>query len=305
MKQARRAGLSRSFVNRRLKSGRWTRKYRGIYVTVTGKVSREAELRAALTRAGRGAVFSYWTAAELQGLIDKPYPVIHITVPDERNPARHGRIPGVKIHRSDVIVDGKHVDHKTLRRTRVEDTVIDLINQSVAFGAAYNWICVAIGRGLTTQERLAEAMAQRGRVRYRRDLRRVFEAASGALSWLELRYFNGVEKPHGITPAERQVHVRQDGLSTYMDLLYRLYRTCLELDGAIAHPPESKWEDEDRDLWNLANDEVVTARFGVRHLLTDEDMCATAVSVTKILNARGPAVGHSCTRPGCTVPNYA
>jgi len=163
---------------------------------------------------------------------------------------------------------------------------------------------VAIGRGRTTQERLAVAMRERGRIRYRREFRRVFEAASGALSWLELRYVNGVEKPHGIPPAERQVHVRQDDLSTYMDLLYRLYKACMELDGAIAHPPERKWDDEERDLWNLANDEIVTTRFGVRHLLTDEALCETAVNVTKILNARGPATGHPCTRPGCKVPNY-
>jgi len=136
--QAQDAGLTRSFVKRRLAAGRWARQYRGVYVTVTGKVSREAELRAALLRAGQGAVLSYWTAAELQGLIDKPYPVIHITVPDQRNPARCSRIPGVKVHRSDVIVDRKHVDDKSLRRTRVEDTVIDLINQSVTFDAAYN-----------------------------------------------------------------------------------------------------------------------------------------------------------------------
>jgi predicted transcriptional regulator of viral defense system len=303
-KQARKAGLTRRFIDKRLKLGRWRRSYRGVYVTVTGSVPREAQLRAALLRAGAHAVLSHWSAAEMHKLIDKPFAVIHITVPEARDPARWGKIPGVRVHRSDVILHEKHLAAKTLPCTSLEDTVIDLINACETFDAAYNWICKALGGGFTTIHRFKSAMGERKRVRYRRDIQRVLEAASGALSWLELRYVQGVEAPHGLPKASRQVRVRQDTGSKYLDNLYEEYTACIELDGAVAHPEDEQWKDKDRDRWNLVYNQVVTARLGVQHLRTSEDMCQTAADVTKILNDRGPAVGYACTRPGCVVPDY-
>jgi predicted transcriptional regulator of viral defense system/very-short-patch-repair endonuclease len=302
--QARKAGLTRRFIDKRLKSGRWRRPYRGVYVAVTGSVTREAQLRAALLRAGERAVLSHWSAAELHKLIDKPFSVIHITVPEARDPARWGKIPGVRIHRSDVFLNEQHLAAKTLPCTSLEDAVIDLINTCETFDAAYNWICKALGGGFTTVQRFKSAMEERKRVRYRRDIQRVLEAASGALSWLELRYVRGVEAPHGLPKASRQVRVRQDTGNKYLDNLYEEYKACMELDGAVAHPEDEQWKDKDRDRWNLVHNQLVTARFGVQHLRTNEDMCRTAADVTKILNDRGPAVGYACTRPGCAVPNY-
>ena len=237
-------------------------------------------------------------------LTDAQFPVIHITVPEARDPARWGKIPGVRIHRSDVILDEKHLAAKTLPCTGLDDTVIDLINTCLTFEAAYNWICKALGGGFTTVPRFQLAMSERKRVRYRRDIQRVLEAAAGTLSWLELRYVRGVETPHGLPKASRQVRVRQGSGNKYLDNLYEEYKACMELDGAVAHPRHEQWKDKDRDRWNLVHHQLVTMRFGVQHLRTGEDMCRTAVDVTKVLNDRGPAVGYPCPRPGCAVPNY-
>jgi hypothetical protein len=147
-------------------------------------------------------------------------------------------------------------------------------------------------------------MQQRKRIRYRADIERVLEAASGALSWLEARYVLGVEVPHGLPAATRQARVRQATGNKYLDNLYEEYKACMELDGAVAHPEDEQWNDKDRDRWNLVHKQIVTSRFGVRHLRTDENLCETAADVAKILNDRGPTVGHPCTRPGCRVPNY-
>jgi hypothetical protein len=152
---------------------------------VTGSLGREAQLRAALLRAGPGAELSYYTAAERHGLTDEVSGLIHVTVSNRRNPARRTRIHGVRIHRSDVILRSAH-PAKTLPVTRVEDTVVDLINDAVTFRAAYQWICTAIGRGKTTPRRLLETVATRGRVKWRKDINVVLEnSADGALSWLE------------------------------------------------------------------------------------------------------------------------
>jgi len=302
LEQALEAGLTVSFIKNRLRSGRWRRVHWSVYATVTGALPREAQLWAAVKRAGQGAVLSHWTAAELLGLIDKPVRVIHVTVPEKSNPARYGKIVGVKVHRSDLFLRDESLAHKTLPCTRAEDTVIDLVNKAENFDAAYNWICRALGRRYTTPGRLHMAMKARKRVRYRHDIEHVLQAANGALSWLEVRYVQGVEIPHGLPQATRQALVRQDTRNKYMDNLYEDYLACIELDGAVAHPEDEQWRDKDRDRWNLVHRKIVTVRFGVRHLRTDEDLCETATEVAKILNDRGPAVGHPCTRLACPVP---
>jgi predicted transcriptional regulator of viral defense system len=144
--QGKQSGLSGNAMDGRLRTGHWQRVHRGVYAVVTGHIGREAQLRAALLRAGEGAVLSHYTAAELHGLTDQPGESIHITVPQRRCPARHKKIPGVVIHRSDLILRTEQ-PARTLPVTRVAETVIDLINDAMTFEAAYQWICRAIGRG--------------------------------------------------------------------------------------------------------------------------------------------------------------
>ena len=72
----------------RVSSGRWQRLQRGVYAAFSGEPARETVIWAALLRAGPGAVLSHQTAAERHGLIDEPGPVITITVPASRSPAR-------------------------------------------------------------------------------------------------------------------------------------------------------------------------------------------------------------------------
>lgn len=266
------AGLPAHFMPHRLRSGRWQRQYRGIYAAVSGALSREAQLRAALLRAGPGAVFTHETAAEILGLIDGPSRVMHIMVPESRNPARYGKIPGIRIYRSDRIMDDSRLAGKTLPCTTVEETVIDLINHSNNFDVAYEWICRALGRWRTTPDRLLDTMKTRKRIRYRQDIEIVLQVARGAMSWLERRYVTGVEAPHGFPAAARQERVRQETGNTYMDNVYLPYKTCVELDGAVAHPDDEQWKDKRRDRWNLVHEQTVTLRFGVPDLRTDDDL---------------------------------
>src|SRR6516225_7620979 len=87
--QVQRAGFSRSAVAHKLKTGQWRRLHRGVYTIYTGPVHREANLWAAVHRAGPGAMLSHQTAAEVHGLTDKHAAEIHITVPTSRRPAQH------------------------------------------------------------------------------------------------------------------------------------------------------------------------------------------------------------------------
>lgn len=299
--QVARSRLGAARADNRLRYGRWQRLQRGVYSPFTGEPSREARIWAALLRAGPGATLSHWTAAERHGLTDRLSPKIHITVPADRNPVKSGEIPGVVIHRSNSILRTRH-PAMSPPCTRVEETVLDLIQAAATFEEAYAWICDAIGRRRTTAARIRIALDARPKFRWRRDIELALgNAGEGALSHLELRYVQGVERPHGLPAARRQARISSRGASRYLDNLYEDYRICVEIDGTAAHPAAEQWRDKRRDRSVLVDNHIVTIRIGFLDLRDQERRCATAADVAQLLSHRGPAVGHPCTHQGCSV----
>ncbi len=70
--QAAAVGLEPTTIDAMLRRYRWQSLYREVYATFTGDPPRECVPWAAVLRAGDGAVLSRHTAAELDGLADKP-----------------------------------------------------------------------------------------------------------------------------------------------------------------------------------------------------------------------------------------
>jgi len=300
--QAVEAGMTAEWTRNQVRSGRWQLMHRGVYAAFTGTASRRAELWGALLRAGPDAVLSHQTAAELYGLTDSRSRLIQLTVPHDSNPERRGRIPGVVIHRSRSLARTRH-PVLTPPRTRVEATVLDLVECARDFDEAYDWICRAIGRRLTTADRLLAALKARSRFRWRHDIELALGyAMGGALSLLEFRYVRGVEEPHGLPTAMRQVRVSQAMGNRYLDNYYEQYRACVEIDGTAAHPEDEQWRDKNRDRWNSIHEQIETIRIGVPDLLNQQRQCETAADVATWLSSRGAPIGHSCHSPDCPVP---
>src|SRR5690242_8157566 len=299
---ASRQGSVASFDSRvmrgRASSGRWQRLQRGVYATFSGDPAREALLWAALLRAGPDAVLSHQTAAERHGLVDTPSPLITITVPASKRPAR-AKIAGVLIHRSDAILRTRH-PAMLPPCTRVEDTVLDLIQIAPTFDDAYAWICRAIGRRRTTADRIRQAMDARKKMRWRREIALALgDAADGALSVLEYRYVRRVERPHGLPAARRQARIRQRTGNRYLDNLYEPYGVCVELDGSAAHPEDEQWRDKRRDNANLFGG-IVTFRFGFPEL--GERRCESAAYVATALRERGwTGTPRPCNHTSCPI----
>jgi len=302
VRQAVSAGMAAKAVRAQVRAGRWQLMQRGVYAAFTGKPTRQAELWAVLLRAGgpETAVLSHQTAAELWGLLDGQSRVIHLTVPHDCNPERRTRIPGVVIHRSRSLAQARH-PVRMPPRTRLEETVVDLIDQSRTFDEAYGWVCRAVGRRLTTAARIRLALAARPRIRWRREVELALGyAEDGALSVLEYRYVHGVERAHALPVATRQARVRQATGNRYLDNLYADYRACVEIDGTAAHPQDEQWRDNRRDRWNAAHQGIDTIRVGVPDLVNRARQCRTAADVALWLSSRGPRVGRPCG-PGCPV----
>ena len=280
--QALRAGLSPGMIRFRIRSGRWQQLHAGVYGVFTGSPDRGAWLWAAILSAGPGAALSYETAAELQGLVDKPVSPIHVTVPHRRHVLA---VKGVRLHRSDRVADAIQSD-KRLPRTMIEETVLDLTQTARGFDDVCGWVTRAIARELTDEARLQAAMTKRERLRWRADLREVIAAAAtGDHSVLEFRYHRDVERAHGLPEPGRQVpFTAQDGRRGRRDRVYQEYGVIVELDGRLAHPEENRWKDKARD--NAA------AAAGQRSLRYDwaavtQRSCATAAEVAAVLRKYG------------------
>jgi hypothetical protein len=245
-------------------------------------------------------MLSHETAAEVHGLTDKPSASIHITVPPGRHPARHKPIKGVVIHRSDQSRPARLPEWK-LPRTRIEDTVLDLVTTADTFDEAYGWISSALSRRFVSTEMLREAIGRRSRIRWRVWLNEALaDAGEGAYFPLERRYARDVERAHGLPRAERQARRTISGRIHYKDNWYAEYRVCVELDGPTYHRDGQVQMDKRRDNLNLAVDAAQTYRFGPVDVT--ERACESAAMVAATLRRRGwPGRPHPCRRPDCKV----
>lgn len=292
--QARRGGVSKDVIRSRVRSGRWQQLHHGVYAVFTGDPPRGATLWAIVLRAGRGAVLSYYTAAELHGLSDEPSTRVHVTIPESR---RVIPIRGVVIH---VEARAEQAAHPTQLppRTRVEETVLDLTQVAASAQDACGWITRGLGRRLTTQEKLRDALGKRKRVRFRTEIAEMLTADwAGVHSALEYRYVKWVELPHGLPRGKRQVRVRRGDRSEYRDVLYEDYGLAVELDGRAAHPGDTRWNDIRRDNAAVA-DGILTLRYGWDDL--SMRACIVADQVYRALSRSGPVSARPCS-PACPV----
>lgn len=287
--------MSPAAVSWQLRSGRWQVLKHGVYSIFTGPPTRQAALWAAVHRAGPGAVLSHQTAAELFGLSDQPSAAIHVTIPERR---RVSRPAGVVIHRSSRLEEAVHPSLQP-PRTRIEETVLDLVELATTFDAAFGVVSAACQRRLTTSARILDAMGKRARLRWRTDLASALEEiSSGTHSVLEYRYVHRVERPHGLPPAARQVRVGADGRNRYLDNFYREYRLCVELDGQQAHPDDQRWLDQQRANAITAKGMTIL-RYG--WIEVDRHPCRTAAQVASTLRGLGwPGSVKPC-RSDCPV----
>jgi hypothetical protein len=80
-------------------------------------------------------------------------------------------------------------------------------------------------------------------------------------------------------------------------VFYAAYLTAVELDGTLAHPGETRWQDIGRDNAATA-DGIFTLRYGYLDLTVNP--CQVAAQVATVLGRRGFSGARPCS-PGCPV----
>jgi hypothetical protein len=177
LRQALDHGISRKSVETRARKGEWRRLYRGTYATFGSDPPRAAMLWAVVLRAGADAVLSHETAAELQGLLDEPSGLVHVTVPAGQNPARKGELSGVVVHRSRHVRREPPADGSPrLPSTPIEVTVVDLVAAAKTLDAARRVLRDAIARRLVSVDALSDEVSDRKRLPRRSQIERELTA---------------------------------------------------------------------------------------------------------------------------------
>src|SRR3984957_3046302 len=271
------AGVSKHVIAGRIESGQWQRLHRGVFAAFSGPVPRDAQLWAAVLRAGERAVLSHHTGPRLWKLSDEPLEPIHVSVP--RDPGVLD-IPGLVVHYSSRLPQARH-PARLPPQTRFEDTVLDLVELTRTAEDAVAWPIKACQRRLTIPERITGALEERHRVRWRDDVRDAIAVARvGVHSPLELRYFRDVERRHGLVPGDRQVLVARGTARQYLDVRYSDYGVVVELDGVLAHSPDNRKHDARRDNANTL-DGYQTLRYSCEPVAYHA--CETAQQVFELL----------------------
>jgi len=292
-----------------VRAGRWQTLYRGVYAAYTGPPSRDSTLWAAVLRCGPEAVLSHITAAELDGLTDRPGDVIHVTIPRQSRvwlseSESRRRLPPIVVHRSGRLPEARH-PARTPPRTRIEETVLDLTDLAESFDGAFGWLSVACGRRLVTESHLRGAAMSRAKMRWRADILAALEEISaGVLSNLERGYLRNVERPHRLPRPRRQARMRQGQRSAYLDILYDDFGLAVELDGLGAHPADARWRDIRRDNY-FAGSGIVTLRYSWADITVRP--CQVAGQIALVLRTRGwtgaiRPCGASCQSESARVP---
>jgi predicted transcriptional regulator of viral defense system len=291
--QAEVAGISCRQMRDLVRNGRWQRLQFGVYASFTGEPSHQAMLWAAALRAGPWAILSHETAAELDGLLDKPSKLIHVTVPE---PQHRSSVAGLVIHRSSRAIEIRR-QGRLPPRTMTEETVLDLAQAATSFDDVISLLARACQRGLTKPFLISDTLDRRVRMRWRAEIELALrDVASGVHSPLEHRYVRDVERAHELPTPQRQAQAQQRGRVIYRDARYQEYGVVVELDGRASHPDEQRWQDKHRDNASAAAG-IVTLRYGWADVT--ERSCETAREVATVLGRRGwPGRLRRCG-PGC------
>lgn len=183
-----------------------------------------------------------------------------------------------------------------LRRTLLQrtlepgDIVLDLadaLDASSTIGLCTD----AIRDRWTSPQRLNDLLDARLRHRHRTLISELMEdAQEGAESPLEHRYVRGVERPHGLPRASRQVRVGPN----IVDGWYHEWNCAIEMDGWRFH--KDRVQSDARADADRAALGITTLRFGWDDIVVNP--CRTARQVASVLQRNGWN-GHIRRCPSC------
>ncbi|MEV4539123.1 DUF559 domain-containing protein [Asanoa sp. NPDC049518] len=151
-------------------------------------------------------------------------------------------------------------------------------------------IIAAVNGRLTTAQRVGDALVAAPKLAGRAELRQVLaKLAAGCRSPLEIWGDDHVFTAPGMPAFARQVPIRLDGYTTYLDIFHEATRVNFELDGASVHGGTRQREIDLRRDAALAARGILAVRFSHARLTREPE--AVRREVWTILRNRGTPAG--------------
>lgn len=252
-----------------LRSGRYRRLFRGVYVAATVPVTLPLRARAALCLGGEDACVSHHTAAQLWGGVVPEEPRVHVTDPQART-----RVSGIVSHRARVMP--LTTVHRTVRLTTPAQTWCDLT------GVLTLVDLVVLGDSLVRRGRCSVAELVAAAARMRGAGSRTARAAAALVrsevdspqeSRLRLLLtLAGLPEPvvnHAIRMLDGQIRFR-------LDLSYPGYRLAIEYDGRQHAESASQWQ------WDLSRREWLDQHGWRLIVVTAQDLRDPAALLARV-----------------------
>lgn len=259
------AGIRRSGLSRRVRSGRLHRIHRGVYAVGHPALSQEGTWLAAVLASGEGALLSHRSAAGLWGLIPASGGAVDVTI---SHTARRGPRRGIHIHRSRTLSAESTARKRGISVTTPARTVVDL--RSVVSPNQ-------LRRAIREAEALGLALAE--------ELEPVHTRSELEHSFLRLCRRHRLPMPEVNVSIDRFV----------VDFLWRRQAMIVETDGYRYHRGRQAFEDDRaRDAaLRLSGFEVV--RFSYRQVF-DEPTRVVELLQTLLVSKHKAAAGEHSSR---------
>ncbi|WP_123788513.1 hypothetical protein [Phytoactinopolyspora halophila] len=247
--------VSWSMADHAVRTGRWSRPHRGVYVAHNSDLTKRQESWVCLLAGPPGSALGGLTAAELDGLRGFDAAGTYLVVPlKSRSPTR----PGLVVKRSGELTDGDVHPSRRPRRTRVPRSLVDAASWQGSTGRASSIILAGVQQRLVRPDDLRDALARRGRCRNRLVIRQSIYDAEGGIASVPERDFGRIVRMFTLPEPERQAVIQRSDGRFYLDAHWRKYGVSSEVHG-IQHLELFSW---DADLDRQA---IVAAR-GLRVL---------------------------------------
>jgi hypothetical protein len=281
-------------LDRALRVGHLLRLFPRVYVPPERRAEPWTRARAALRYAGPGAALSHLTALAVWhlpgGTVDGP---VHVLVPASRRPRG---APGIVVHRRRGFdLDGSHVVTRGgLPTCPVDLAVVDswrLLPASVRRAA----VIASVGDRLTTPDRLLVAIGANLNLPGRPELLRLVNLLDrGCRSELELWGYDHVFSGPDMPAVERNVRIRVEGRSVYLDAYCPGARVNFELDGARWHSPAAARERDARRDAALAAMGIMVVRFTHDQLVRTPELVRAQIRAIVAARLAGTADHLRC-----------
>ena len=232
--------MSESQLRWQITSGRWQKPSHGVVVAQSGPLTGGQLVRAALLRAGPGAVIAGLTAARLDGFkgIDDKRPMhempIYFLVPPGYR--RHAPPLGLHVvtHYSRALTNLDVHPARHPRRTRIARSLVDAAVWMPTDRGAMAILAAGVQQGLVRADDL-RLVTDRIELPRRRKLitEAIGDIAGGSQSLSELDFTRQVVRAFRLPEPSRQV-ARRDarGRRRWTDVMWDDYKIVVEIDGA-------------------------------------------------------------------------